>query len=97
LGGESVSGGTLKETGITHWWSPNTGATNETGFTALPGGYRSSNGTFSYIGDYGLWWSSTESSTDDAWRRYMYYNLSNVNRDYDSKTNGYSVRCVRDL
>jgi uncharacterized protein (TIGR02145 family) len=49
LGGESVAAGKIKETGITHWAPPNTGATNETGFTALPGGYRGSNGTFSNI------------------------------------------------
>src|SRR5574344_54019 len=52
LGGASVAGGKLTETGTTHWNSPNTGATNETGFTALPGGYRFSNGAFNGIGLY---------------------------------------------
>jgi len=56
-------GNKLKETGTTHWNSPNTGATNESGFTALPGGYHDNNGTFYYIGDYGYLWGATESST----------------------------------
>jgi len=71
LGGESVAGGKLKETGTTHWASPNTDATNETGFTALPGGYRGSNGTFNYIGYFGYWWSASESNTNYAWYRNM--------------------------
>lgn len=58
-GGASVAGGKLKEIGATHWSSPNTGATNETGFTALPGGYRFNNGKFNGIGNYGSWWSAT--------------------------------------
>ena len=95
--GESVAGGKLKETCLTHWYSPNTGATNETGFSALPGGYRLSNGAFDYIGDSGHWWSSTEYSTTDAWYRGMYYYLSNVLRiNGNYKGYGFSVRCVRD-
>ena len=59
IGGTSVAGGKMKETGTTHWNSPNTGATNESGFTALPGGRRdSSNGAFSNVGYYGYWWSA---------------------------------------
>ena len=96
LGGESVAGGKLKETGTTHWASPNTDATNETGFTALPGGYRFSNGTFDHIGNYGLWWSATESSASNAWLQYMNYYSSLVSRDYGYEELGLSVRCVRD-
>src|SRR5574344_393885 len=62
----SYAGGKLKETGTTHWNSPNTGATNETGFTALPGGYRNFSGTFLDIGNYGYWWSATEGGTNSA-------------------------------
>jgi uncharacterized protein (TIGR02145 family) len=96
LGGESVAGGKLKETGTTHWASPNTGATNETGFTALPGGNRSHNGTFYNIGNYGHWWSATEYLATNACYRYMYYNYSNVLRNYYGKEVGFSVRCLRD-
>ena len=96
LGGESVAGGKLKETGTTHWNPPNTGATNETGFTALPGGRRGYSGTFGNIGNYGFWWSATEFSTDRAWYRIMYYDDSDVGRGNDRKKFGFSVRCLRD-
>ena len=96
LGGELVAGGKLKETGTTHWASPNTGATNETGFTALPGGYRDLDGAFYSIGYHGGWWSATESSATSAWNRFMSGSISSVDRDYDSKEVGFSVRCVRD-
>lgn len=96
LGGTSVAGGKLKETGTTHWNTPNTGATNETGFTALPGGYRGSYGSFYSIGDGGDWWSATEGSATIAWGRFMYYDYSSVGRDYANKEVGNSVRCVRD-
>jgi uncharacterized protein (TIGR02145 family) len=97
LGGESVAGGKLKETGISHWISPNTGATNETGFTALPGGKRSFSGAFRDIGSYGLWWSSTEYSLTNSWYRLMSYDYADVYRGVDSEQSGFSVRCVRDL
>src|SRR5690554_4182629 len=80
LGGESVAGGKLKETGTTHWASPNTGATNETGFTALPGGYRNNTGTFHGIGYYGYWWSATEGNATRAWDRGMHCSSSSVSR-----------------
>jgi uncharacterized protein (TIGR02145 family) len=97
LGGESTAGGKLKETGTAHWISPNTGATNETGFTALPGGYRYSTGTYFNIGIYGTFWSSTGYSATDAWFRYMLYSNSIVKRDSDNKDYGFSVRCLRDI
>ena len=94
--GETVAGGKLKETGTTHWNSPNTDATNETGFTALPGGFRSNDGNFYGIGSNGSWWGATEGSTGSAWRRSMYYSTSGVNRDDRNKELGFSVRCLRD-
>jgi uncharacterized protein (TIGR02145 family) len=97
LGGEDVAGGKLKETGTTHWVSPNTGATNETGFTALPGGFRFYNGLDYSRGNYVFWWSSTAYSTSDAWIRLLLYNDTKINSNICSKLEGLSVRCVRDL
>jgi uncharacterized protein (TIGR02145 family) len=97
LGGESVAGGKLKETGTTHWASPNTGATNETGFTALPGGYRFFNGSYGNIVYVGCCWGSTELSTAGAWSRDVYYDYSYVIRTSFRKQGGFSVRCVRDF
>ena len=96
LGGTSVAGGKLKETGTTHWTSPNTGATNETGFTALPGGNRDTDGPFYYVGNYGGWWSATGYDAIIAWYRVMDYFSSNVNKYDYNKELGLSVRCVRD-
>ena len=95
LGGESVAGGKLKETGTSHWLSPNTGATNESIFSALPGGYRFVFGSFYFIGEYGHWWSSTGYSTDRAWYQLMYYNYSKVTRVNLDKRYGFSVRCLK--
>ena len=89
-------GGKLKETGTTHWISPNTGATNSSGFTALPGGNRYSYGSFLYLGDFGYWWSSSEYSGTDAWFRGLGYNYSQVDRNNSSKAYGFSVRCLKD-
>jgi uncharacterized protein (TIGR02145 family) len=97
LGGESIAGGKLKETVSTHWRIPNAGATNESGFTALPGGHRDINGTFSVIGDDGYWWSVTEyGSTGKVWYRNMNYNYAGVVRVSNNKKNGHSVRCLKD-
>jgi len=97
LGGEGVAGGKLKEAGTLNWASPNTGATNETGFSALPGGYRSIDGTFSNVGLYGYWWSSTQHGTGTPWNRDVYYGSSSVGQKYgDGKVGGFSVRCVKD-
>jgi len=98
LGGISVAADKLKEAGTTHWPSPND-ATNESGFTALPGGYRfdyDSGANFEGIGYHCDWWSSTEHNAIDAWRRHLSYNYSYVYRYYTSKEFGFSVRCVRD-
>jgi uncharacterized protein (TIGR02145 family) len=96
LGGEIVAGGKLKETGTTHWSSPNSEATNESGFTALPGGSRYTNGVFFTIKNLGYWWSSTESNTLNGWYRSMNNRNSAVGRNYYDSTNGFSVRCVKD-
>jgi uncharacterized protein (TIGR02145 family) len=92
-----IAGGKLKESGTTHWPSPNTGATNESGFTALPGGNRTYNfGAFINNGSDGLWWSSSGYDAGNAWYRIMYYDNTYVTRNYSSKNAGLSVRCVKD-
>jgi len=97
LGGTSVAGGKLKETGTTHWQSPNTGATNSSGFTALPGGFRYyDNGSFLSDAQYGFWWSATEVATTYAWDRYLTYNNTSVTWGSDKQKCGLSVRCVKD-
>ena len=96
LGGSSVAGGKMKEAGTTHWDSPNTSADNSSGFTALPGGSRFSDGSFSYMGYYGYWWSATEGSASGAWTYGLYYSIGYVNHDSIDKYRGFSVRCVRD-
>jgi uncharacterized protein (TIGR02145 family) len=96
--GSDIAGGKLKETGITHWTTPNTGATNETGFTALPGGYRPNDGKFYNSGNFGFWWSSTSQSTSNAYNRQIYYHdtyLSKILTGID-KGNGFTVRCFKD-
>lgn len=97
LGGESVAGGKLMETGTSHWISPNTGANNETGFSALPGGDRDGGiGMFSFIGYTGNWFSYTEFSATNAWYRVMGSGYSIINKGNVSKKYGFSVRCLRD-
>ncbi|MDP4261870.1 MAG: fibrobacter succinogenes major paralogous domain-containing protein [Bacteroidota bacterium] len=96
-GGASAAGGKLKEAGTTHWYSPNGGATNESGFTGLPAGDRHSlNGGFENVTKSALWWSATEYDNGQAW----YYALNNMNgaayRSQFSKKIGFSVRCVKD-
>jgi len=96
LGGESIAGGKLKETGTTHWITPNTSATNETGFTALPGGNRYYDGAYYGIRNYGDWWSSMQSSTSGAWNSDMGYGSANAGGLSDER-DGFSIRCVRDF
>ena len=96
LGGESYAGDRLKETGTDYWVSPNTGATNESGYTALPGGLRYHDGIFHDFGFSGYWWTSTEYSDTRAFFRYMDYEYSNVFGFNNSKNIGFSVRCIRD-
>ena len=87
----------MKESGTSHWISPNTDATNSSGFTGLPGGYRNNNGTFGGIGAYGYWWSSSEIDTYYAWYRKLYYNYGEVSSNANqNKEYGFSVRCLRD-
>lgn len=89
-------GGKLKEAGTTHWNSPNEGATNESGFTALPGGYRDGVGDFGNMGGAANFWSSAEYDNTNAWFRNLCNIESRIYRYYHNKRRGWSVRCVRD-
>lgn len=89
-------GGKLKEAGTSHWKSPNKGATNSSGFTALPGGYRNSRGSFVNLGNYATFWSATGGGSSYAWYRTLHYDDVDVGRDDDDKSYGFSVRCVKD-
>ena len=94
LGGKSVAGGKLKST--LGWNSPNIGATNESKFSALPGGYRSSDGNFDSLMYYANFWFASESGSTNAWNRSLYFSYADANWDYDNKKCGFSVRLIKD-
>jgi uncharacterized protein (TIGR02145 family) len=101
LGGSSIAGGKMKtigdlQSGTGLWQSPNTGATNSSGFSGLPGGYRVDNGNYSFIGDFGHWWSSTPNGTSNAWDWLLYYDSGYVFSSNANKRLGFSVRCIKD-
>lgn len=96
-GGEIVAGGRLKHAGTAAWNSPNDGATNETGFTALPGGFRDDTGIFSGgPGFHGAWWTSSEQDLQFAFGQFMYNSSTQVHGEPDPKNRGFSIRCVKD-
>jgi uncharacterized protein (TIGR02145 family) len=97
LGGQNIAGGKLIETGTNHWLVSYSEVTNETGFTAIPGGGRLNGGTYYEMGSSGLWWSSTESSlTTSGYYWAMGYSINVVNRVSVNKRYGFSVRCLQD-
>ena len=94
LGGEEIAGDKLKATG-TQFWQTGNDATNETGFTAMPGGMRSpKDGTYYSMRDYGYWWSSTQAG-EYASRLTMHYSLRNTILTNWFKESGFSVRCIK--
>ncbi|MEI7420472.1 MAG: fibrobacter succinogenes major paralogous domain-containing protein [Prolixibacteraceae bacterium] len=96
LGGENIAGARLKESGTTHWTSPNTGGVDTNGFTALPGGGRGAQSVFGLLGNDGNWWTSTEDAAGTAWFRVMRNNQIAVGRNAGNKRSGFSVRCIKD-
>jgi uncharacterized protein (TIGR02145 family) len=96
LGGEMTAGGKMKVPDVTFWVDPNTGATNTSGFSALPGGFRYFDGKFFDFGFSGYWWSSTEYVASIAWFRFLYYNESSLFRFNNQMRNGFSIRCIKD-
>jgi uncharacterized protein (TIGR02145 family) len=96
LGGSSVAGGKLKEMGTSHWWSPNTGATDEYSFRGLPGGARY-NSVFDYVGEDADWWTSdTSGYSGRCWYVIAIYSTANTYFDDYEKFTGFSVRCIKD-
>ncbi len=97
LGGQSVAGGAMKSVS-TIWTSPNTGATNSSEFSGLPGGHRTVDGTFYGLGIIGYWWTSTDIFTwrPNNWLRFLNYDSSQTGRYYDYQQYGFSVRCLKD-
>jgi uncharacterized protein (TIGR02145 family) len=100
--GNKIAGGKLKDTGTIEagtglWHAPNASATNETGFTGLPGGSRGS-GIFGSIGYTGSWWSSTQDDTDSTafWYSSLDYSHVNLPQNIEYETGGLSVRCIKD-
>lgn len=89
-------GGKLKAMGTDYWNSPNLGATNSSGFSALPGGYLKLYGPFQGMNSYSYFWSATGENTDLAWYRVLEYDASHITRSYSYKVQGFSVRCVKD-
>ena len=96
LGGESIAGGKMKEAGITHWASPNTGANNSSGFTGLPGGIRNNSGSFGGLTNYTYFWSSSQSDATGAWSRNLHYLYREMYGGSAYKNEGFSVRCLND-
>lgn len=96
LGGDLVAGGKMKEAGTTHWLAPNTGATNSSGFTALPGGIRGPIIGFSEINNYAYFWSSASVGPTAAIGFFMYSLDASVGQNIDNKKSGRSIRVIAD-
>ena len=96
LGGQNAAGAKLKEAGTTHWIAPNTGATNETGFTALPSGIRYIMAGYTNVGEATTWWTSSDSTATTAVVYGIQYNYTKLVREEQYKWVGYSVRCIKD-
>ena len=95
LGGTAVAGGKMKETGTTHWNSPNAGATNSSGFTGRAAGFRSNFGEFSGFGIYGFWWSTADSVPEATYADDLSYNSSLSQLGGYEEKYGFSVRCMK--
>lgn len=97
LGGESVAGEKMKEAGTSRWVSPNTGATNTSGFTALPAGSRyGTTGESKWLGFGNDYWSTTYENSANAWTRYLGNDMAGCLRLSHDKESGFSIRCVKD-
>lgn len=95
LGGNSIAGGRLKEVGTVNWLSPNTGATNESNLSFVPGSSRSTTGQSFGLGYAGVYWTSTQFSAIDGYNRYVLNTSSIIYSDQNGKNGGFSVRCIK--
>lgn len=96
LGGEEIAAEKLKEAGTTHWLKPVSAATNESGFTCLPGGFRNDKGEFYNLGLMCFYWCSTDENTEKAHHILIFSHTKGITISYIEKNNGFSVRCVKD-
>jgi len=96
LGGTEVAAGKMKEEGTSNWSDPNVGATNESGFTAIPGGGRINDGTYYNQHEAAIYWTSTQYSETEAYLRDLANVYIIVTREKTHKGFGFSVRCLRD-
>jgi uncharacterized protein (TIGR02145 family) len=91
-----AAGGALKSAGQLYWQFPNADATNNAGFSALPGGFRNVSGSFGSLSGSGWWWGATAADSDNALARSLFASGGSINRLSTNQNRGYSVRCVRD-
>jgi len=101
LGGEPEAGGKMKTVGTRDdntglWNSPNKNATNESGFSAVPGGYRNTEGYFTALKHYGVYWSSTSDGKYHVWCREFTYQYGYVSRFSKNNRHANSIRCIKD-
>jgi uncharacterized protein (TIGR02145 family) len=96
LGGDLIAGGKMKTIGTSLWNSPNIGATNESGFSGLPAGYRGFNGTFVRVGAAAVWWSASELDLASARYLGLDHSENKVSRSDLWKYYGFSIRCIKD-
>jgi uncharacterized protein (TIGR02145 family) len=96
LGGVNLAGGKMKETGLKYWDDPNTGATNESGFSGLPGGLRDFNGNFVFKGASGFWWGTPAGNNGDAYTQSLNTSSTAATNFYEDRRSGAAVRCIKD-
>lgn len=96
LGGTAIAGAKLKETGLNHWLIPNTGATNETGFSGLANGSRRNTGEFDDLGKYANFYTSTMAAGSNLYYRALYYNDPLINIKTYNENYGFAIRCIKD-
>jgi uncharacterized protein (TIGR02145 family) len=94
VGDNPTAGGHLKSVGLTHWAPPNTGASNSSGFSGLPAGFRGNHGFFDFE-LYALFWTSTKQNTNQSYIWYLSFNYEDMLRYADDRKKGYSVRCLK--